>query len=177
MRGERLTGFAVAALLAVGAIAGCGGDDDGDAGASQDGGSEFVATGSDEQQIKQVLQGIQKDFDNVDGVAYCDKVTKAEQKDIIGYGRNFGKGETCVDVIEAVARETKLSGVEQKPTTFISAQVNGDRARARVKNGPRPPEWMPFVKEGGEWKVIESGLNPDPIGTIIQQGKKAKKAK
>jgi hypothetical protein len=177
MRGERLTGLAVAAVLAIGVVAGCGGDDDDDAGASQDGGSEFVATGSDEQQIKQVLHGIQEDFDNVDAPAFCAKVSKAEKRDIIGYGRNFDKGLTCLDVIEKVARETSISGVEQKPTRFISAKVKGDRARVLAKDGPRPPEWLTFVKEGGHWKIADSGLDPDPIGAAKERYERLQRAK
>jgi hypothetical protein len=180
--------MAVAVALAVGGVAvGCGSDDDGNGGGSQaagaaespaaggeDGGAKFVATGSDDEQIEQVLHQIQEDFDDVNGEGYCDKVVAAEQRDIVGFGENFGKGSTCSGVIDKVAQEALDRGVVQKPTKLLFVRVDGDRARARVSNGGRPPEWMPFVRRGGQWKVVESGFDPDPIGKIIKEQERKK---
>jgi hypothetical protein len=174
MRCKRLMGATIAVVLGASAVAGCGSDDDGDASGSEGDTTEFVATGSDEQQIEQVLVGIQKDYDNVDGAAYCAKVTEKEQRDIVGFGRNFGRGTTCINVINRVARETRAAGVVQKPTRFISARVNGNRARVRVKNGPRKPEWEIFVKEDGDWKMVDSGFDPDPVGAILKEQQQSK---
>jgi len=170
MRVYRSGGLVAVLVLAAFAAGGCGdsGDDDG-ASASAETSPQFVATGSDEEQIEQILHEIQEDFDRGDGAAYCDKVTEEEQQDIIGFGRNFNKGSTCSGVIDTVAQESKLGGAEQKPTRFIAARVNGDRARVRVRNGPRAPEWMVFVREDGQWKIVESGFDPDPIGQIQRE--------
>lgn len=173
----------VGAALIFGA---CGSEDDdggAQAGSSEaGGGSEFVATGSDEQQIRQVLRGIQEDFDNVDGAAFCDKVVEADQREIVQFGRNFNKGKTCVEVIETAAAEARAKDVEQRPTVPLSSpKVNGDRARVRVSNGGRPPEWMAFRKVEGEWKIVDSGLEADPVAAAQElaeeQARRAQKRK
>jgi hypothetical protein len=167
----------VGAALILGA---CGSEDDGgaQAGSSEAGdGSEFVATGSDEQQIRQVLRGIQEDFDNVDGAAFCDKVVESDQREIVRFGRNYNKGKTCVEVIETTGAEARATGVEQRPTVPLSSpQVTGDRARVRVSNGGRPPEWMAFRKVEGEWKIVDSGLEADPIAAAQELAEKQARA-
>lgn len=175
---------AACALMGAALIAGaCGSDDDdgGSQGAAQadssGGGSEFVATGSDSQQIRQVLHGIQEDFDNVDGKAFCDKVVEADQRDIAAFGRNYDKGKTCVDVIETTGAEARAKRVVQKPTKPLAdPQVNGDRARVRVSNGGRPPEWMAFRKVDGEWKVVDAGLDADPLASAEKYAEKQRRA-
>jgi hypothetical protein len=171
-------------LVAVGSVpigAGCGSDDDAGGGGqsaadatSSDAPKQEVPSGTDKEQIAAIVQGIQDDFNRADGAAFCDKVVKAEQEEIVAFGRNWNKGSNCADVMSTTARQTNESGVKQKPTKFISAQVNGRRGRARVSNGGRPPEWMVFVKEDGEWKLVESGIEPDPIAAAEEQAKNKK---
>ena len=113
--------IALAAVVCGLAVGGCGSDDDadgsGDERSGQEAGfsksSDFVATGDDKQQIRQVLEAIQKDFGNVDGAAYCDKLIPSEQREIAAYGRNFGTGTTCVGTMNNVARKTKKTGIKQ----------------------------------------------------------------
>ncbi len=171
IRAIALVAVAVFALAA----GACGSDDDGDGagdgagdrasetGADFEKSSDFAATGSDEQQIEQVLDGIQADFVNVDGAAYCDKVIPAERREIEAFGRNYRHGTTCVGVVNNLARETNKTGVKQNPTKLLSVRVNGSRATAKVSNGGRPPEPLAFRKMGGEWKLVESGFEPDPL--------------
>jgi hypothetical protein len=161
----------VGAVIAIGA---CGSsDDDGgsqggaaaaDRGGSGSGDSDFVATGSDEQQIRQVLHSVQEDYIEGDGPAFCDKLVAAEQRDVAAFGRNYGMGETCVETIEKASTKARAGGIEQNPTVVVAKpRVDGNQARVRVSDGGRPPEWMTLRKVSGEWRLVDSGLDADPI--------------
>lgn len=164
------------AVFALG-VAACGSGEDGDSAAQEQGsaskdGEDFVATGNDKEQIKQVLHQIQEDFENVDAAGFCSKTTAAERREVAAFGRNYKHGTTCVAVIDNQAKAASKAGVEQRSTKLLSAKVNGDRATATVSNGGRPSEPLPFVKVDGEWKLAEVGFEPDPLATLQKQQQK-----
>jgi hypothetical protein len=156
----------VSAALAALVCGGCGTQDD--EGAQ----SRAAVTGpsaadpsvaGDEDEIASVLRVVQEDYDSGDGRAYCDKLIASEQREVAAFGRSVDRGTTCESTIEASSRLGKEKGVEQRPTRFISARIEGGRAIARVRNGGRAPESMVFLKRRGGWKIVESGFEPDPL--------------
>jgi hypothetical protein len=177
-------GVAACALAGAALVTGACGSDDGDDGgdgaqarpATNGESREFVATGGDAQQIRQVLHEAQEDFDRGDGEAFCDKLVPADRRDVAAFGRAIGNGTTCVGTIEKTAAEAKAKRIVQKPTVLVArAQVDGDRARMRVSNGGRPPEWMAFRRIGGEWKVVDAGLDADPLAKAREQAQSAQR--
>jgi hypothetical protein len=169
----------VLVVLLLGA-AGCGDSEDGggdgggsaDAADSSTGGGETSSGGDsssagdankrkftgDAAGVNEALVGIQDDFDNVDGESYCDRLTPAGIKQVETFGKSYGAGTECVQIMNTVADNTRKAGVEQKPSVLLKVKVDGDRAVATISNGGRPPEPMVFVKHDGEWKIPDPGF-------------------
>jgi hypothetical protein len=167
-------GIAVIALAA----GGCGSDDDGGGGAqgAQASGGTSKPAGSDKDQIKILLRDMQRDYNKGDGDSFCARLVKAEQRDVAAFGRNLGRGKKCQDTISTISQQTLAAGVEQRPTKFVSAKIKGRRATAMVSDGGRPPEPMLFAKVDGEWKVFDTGFEPDPLDPGPEAKSKDKKA-
>jgi hypothetical protein len=121
------------------------------------------APAGDKEQIRALLRDIQADYDAGDGRAYCDKLIVAERREVAAFGRNFNRGQTCESTIRTSSKIGNERDLEQRRTTFVAARIKGRRAIARVSNGGRAPELMVFLKRGGEWKIVESGFEPDPL--------------
>lgn len=139
---------------------GCGSDPENDSVKTT---SSRAAPTNDEEQIKAVLREIQEDYDAGDGEAYCRKLIEGERQEVAAFGRNFGRGSSCVETIRTSSMIGGDKEVKQNPTILVSVRVEGERAVAEVRNGGRPPESMIFLKRGSEWKVVESGFEPDPL--------------
>lgn len=62
-----------------------------------------------------------------------------------------------VTVDEIVKRETLFSS-EQTSVKFRNEKIEGDKATLEVENSSGLWETVPFVKEGGVWKIDKAGV-------------------
>lgn len=173
----RAVAWTVALALSLTALAvGCGSDDDGGGGggqggaaqaegsgaepASNSGSGEEVVAGGPKEQIRATLEAIQQDFIDLDAESYCSRLSQSARAEVARFGKTYGHGDSCVEAIDRTSRLTKKAGVEQKPTKLLSfIEVKGNQAFAKVSNGGREAEALPFLKEGGKWRLAESGLD------------------
>lgn len=178
MRRSAAAAATLAAMLAL-AAAGCGdnGDDNGNA-AAGGGGQAADGAGGEltgrEAEVNEALVGIQDDFVAVDGASYCDRLAPAGIRQVEDFGRAYGYDSgDCVKVVNTIAKNTRDSGIKQRPTKLISVKFDGDRAIATIRNGRRPREEMIFVNQAGEWKIPDPGFetgfdgatNTEPLST------------
>lgn len=169
--------FAAAAI----GLAACGsGDDDGDgaraqtaSGATGDaaamdtqqggdagaGSAADPAPVGDRGQIRRLLDEAQAAYIAGDGSGYCEMLTASGQEQIVRFAKAYGVADTCEQFIATTSQATKNAGIKQKPTKILAIKLDGDRARATVSDGGRPPQPFAFVKQEGVWKIPDPGFD------------------
>lgn len=114
-----------------------------------------LRSGSDEDQIRYVIEDLQSDFIVGDGDGYCSNLTAVSRKQIADVARSYQHGKTCQDFVTATSKLTRKVNPKQKPTVVLSVKVDGDRATATVSDGGRDPAPVKFVNQDGSWKVLD----------------------
>jgi hypothetical protein len=137
-------------MLALATAAGCG--DSGDDPASAENGQT--------QEISRVFDQFQDAFIAVDGKAVCATLSASGQQEFVALGKTLGVTgvDSCAAAVDIIAARTKAAGTEQKLGVIVSAKVSGDRARAMMRDAGRPPVPVPFVRDGGVWKLDSAGI-------------------
>ncbi len=100
-------------------------------------------------EIEATFKKFEDEFQSGNAAAACGHLSSSGQRDAAAL--TGGSDETCVDALKAFGRG--VSGLEQKPSRILSVEVDGNSAVASVSDAGRPPVDVPFVREGGEWKL------------------------
>lgn len=77
------------------------------------------------------------------------------------------QGVTLDDIVK---RET-LFNPDQKTVEYREEKIDGDKATIQVKNTVRVWETVPFVREGGVWKIDKVGYRDQMIQDIDERNK------
>jgi hypothetical protein len=168
---RRLPAVIAAAAIALG-VSACGDSDDGDAGGNATAGQSAPAstaeqgasTNADEKEIVATMRSMRQRYNSYDGAAFCSELSKAglaEVQAIIRDGQyaKYIKSRDCPGFVSAYARQVVArDGIRQRPIEVKRVTVKGDKATLVMKGGLagfRSVVPFRFVKEGGEWKLVD----------------------
>lgn len=155
----RLMTLLAVAVLLLGFATGCGDDSGGDS----SGGSAAPSGGSDEQQVRSVVEGLYEDLANYDAEAVCARMSPAAQKQIAAgaIGPKAKHGATCAksfgNFLDLAKRQ---GGLKQTLTAEVGkVEIDGSRALATVSFGQQSGQ-IPLRKIRGDWKMGVSVATP-----------------
>jgi hypothetical protein len=152
---------------ALAAAAGCGSDDDSSA-ARESARQAPPAASSDEAMVKKVIADSKRDFTLGNGVAFCARLVPSERRDVVAFAQYISKAKTCPAALEKLS----IGTTPERPTTAddppqtVNVRIDGDRATATVRDEPdSAARSVELVKVGGDWKLLETGFDGDPLAS------------
>lgn len=72
--------------------------------------------------------------------------------------------------LDDVVRRDTLLAQDQTTVEYRNEKIDGDRATLEYKNSENKWEIIPFVREGGEWKVDKKGYADQLLREVEQNG-------
>lgn len=134
-------------------LAACG--DDGSSRASGDNDATASSMAPDEADVRSTFKRFEAAFQAGDGYRACRMLTKAAREE----AGNLISDQTCE---RGIAQLGDTAGdFKQDPSKILSVRIDGDKAVASVSDAGRRAVPLPFVKEGGQWKISDLGLAPE----------------
>lgn len=153
--GLRIAALVAALVLAFGAGACGGSDDDGDAAnvSAQDGAGQADGGGAatPEEEIRTLYTSFIQSMYKKDVKDMCGKITPEGQKRFVKQTEQLiTTGKTCTSRLKAMLDAWELG--ESKPR-IVKMDVNGDKATILTRTGDSERYPVTFVKANGEWKI------------------------
>lgn len=139
-------------VLALALVAGgCG--DSGDDSSGSD--SSTPAGGSDQQQVKSVVEGLYEDLADYDAEAVCQRMSPSAQRQIAGGVVGKAKeGATCAEAFGEFLDQAKENGGLKRTlqAKVGKVDIDGKKALVTVSFGAQRGQ-IPLSRIDGEWKM------------------------